>query len=71
MFFFLVCHVYSGIGDDILTWKCEVWLELIMECDLVYDDLEGFCPFQNTHIERVHLEQSISIYLRSINPVTG
>jgi hypothetical protein len=28
-----------------------------MESDLVYEDLEIFFPFQNTHVEGVHMDQ--------------
>jgi hypothetical protein len=30
-------------------------LEFIMECDLVYKDLEGLC-FQNGHIDDAHVD---------------
>jgi hypothetical protein len=28
-----------------------------MECDLVYENLLGLFPFQNMHIEDVHMDQ--------------
>jgi hypothetical protein len=43
--------------DDILMWICEVQLVFVMGCDLLYANLEGFVPFQNVHLEDVHMDQ--------------
>jgi hypothetical protein len=36
-----------------------------MECDLVYEDLDGFFPFQNMHID-VHINQFSKIVSRAL-----
>jgi hypothetical protein len=37
------------------VWICKLQLIFFMECEWVYEDLEGFCPFQNTHLEDVQI----------------
>jgi hypothetical protein len=41
-----------------LVWLYEVWFLFVMQFNLAYEALEGFSPFQNMHIEDVHICQS-------------
>jgi hypothetical protein len=53
--------VYSVIFYNNLIWIREVWLVFIMECDFVYEDFEGFLPFQNIHVD-VNIVQFSKMY---------
>jgi hypothetical protein len=44
-------NVYSVSTDNILKWIC----------DFDYKDSEGFCPFQNMHVEYVRINQLRSL----------
>jgi hypothetical protein len=60
---FSVCSVSIG---NILVWMCEVYLVYIVECKFVYEDIEGFIPFQNVHLENVCIDQFSTVMFRAV-----
>jgi hypothetical protein len=65
---FSVYRVYSVGIHNIFMLVCKIKLVFTMECDLVYEDLEGSCPFQNMYAkyEYVHTDQLSKTVSRAI-----
>lgn len=64
--FVSVCSVYSGNTGNVMTWMYEVQLVIFIEFGLVYEELEGFFPFQNMYIEEVHIDLFSKILPRAL-----
>jgi hypothetical protein len=57
--------VLSVMQFNILEWLCQVWLVLLRNMT-VYEDLEGFSPFQNMHIGNILIDQLSKIVSKSL-----
>jgi hypothetical protein len=46
-----VLLVYNNMRKIDISFQCVAMLLCLMECDLVYEGLGGFIPFQNIRLE--------------------
>jgi hypothetical protein len=62
----LCFSAFSVSIGNILVWMCEVYLVCILKCNSVYEDVEGFIPFQNVHLGYVCIDQFSTVMLRAV-----